>query len=94
MVAVNIPAGVMEGNYMTLRGHGDAGIRSAPAGDLIGVVSEKPHPIFERHGTDILSTLPVHPHQAVLGAKVEVPTLTGHLDLSRPLVLNRRFIAS
>lgn len=84
MVEVKLPAGVMEGNYLTLRGRGDAGIRGATAGDLIVIVAEKPHPIFERHGADILSDLPVHPHQAVLGAKVEVPTLTSRVRIEIP----------
>jgi molecular chaperone DnaJ len=83
-VSVNIPAGVMEGNYMTLRGHGDAGLRGGPAGDLIVVIGEKSHSIFERHGSDILSDLPLHPHQAVLGAKVEVPTLNGKVRVEIP----------
>lgn len=83
-VSVNIPAGVMEGNYMTLRGHGDAGMRGSGAGDLIVVIGEKAHPVFERHGTDILSDLPLHPHQAVLGAKVEVTTLSGKVRVEIP----------
>jgi molecular chaperone DnaJ len=83
-VEVNIPPGVMEGNYMTLRGHGDAGVRGGPSGDLIVVFSEKPHAIFERHGSDILADLPIHPHQAVLGAKVEVVTLSGKVRVEIP----------
>jgi molecular chaperone DnaJ len=83
-VEVKIPAGVMEGNYMTLRGHGDSGIRGAPAGDLLVVMQEKPHPLFERHNTDIVTDLAIHPHQAVLGAKVEVPTLTGRVRIDVP----------
>ncbi len=83
-VAVNIPAGVMEGNYMSLRGHGDAGVRGGPPGDLIVVFSEKPHAVFERHGADIVSDLPIHPHQAVIGAKVEVPTLNGKVRVEIP----------
>jgi len=83
-VSVNIPAGVMEGNYMSLRGHGDAGVRGGPAGDLNIIFGEKPHPVFERHGNDVLSDLPIHPHQAVLGAKVEIPTLDGKVRVDIP----------
>ena len=80
-ISLNIPPGVMEGNYMTVRGHGDAGPRSGPPGDLIVVMTEKPHPVFERHGRDILSDLPIHPHQAVLGVHIEVPTLGGTAEV-------------
>jgi molecular chaperone DnaJ len=83
-INVKIPAGVMEGNYMTLRGHGDTGVRGGPAGDLIVTFAEKPHPAFERHGSDIVSDLPIHPHQAVLGAKVDVPTLGGKVRVDIP----------
>ena len=51
-VVVKIPAGVMEGNYMTLRGRGHAGYRGTSAGDLHVVFEEKPHEVFERHGED------------------------------------------
>jgi molecular chaperone DnaJ len=80
-ISLNIPPGVMEGNYMTVRGHGDSGPRGGPAGDLIVVMTEKPHPIFERHGRDILSDLAIHPHQAVLGMHLEVPTLGGTAEV-------------
>jgi molecular chaperone DnaJ len=83
-VTVNIPAGVMEGNYMPIRGHGDAGVRGAAAGDLVVYFTEKPHAAFTRHGADVLGVLAIHPHQAVLGAKVEVPTLTGSVRIDIP----------
>lgn len=83
-VTVDIPPGVMEGNYMTLRGHGDAGRRGGAAGDLIVIFTEKAHPVFERHGRDIVADLPIHPHQAVLGAKVEVATLGGKVRMEIP----------
>lgn len=83
-VSVKIPPGVMEGNYMTLRGLGDAGIRGGPAGDLVVVFNEKEDPIFHRHGPDILCDLAVHPHQAVLGDKVEVETLNGKVRVEVP----------
>ncbi|MCA9727456.1 MAG: molecular chaperone DnaJ [Candidatus Eisenbacteria bacterium] len=83
-VEVSIPAGVMEGNYMTLRGLGDAGVRNGAAGDLIVIFVEKPDSVFERHGEDVLCDLPIHPHQAVLGDKVEVPTLDGKARVEIP----------
>ncbi len=69
---------------MTLRGHGDAGPRGGPAGDLNVVFVEKPHPVFERHGSDLVIDLGIHPHQAALGAKIEVPTLKGSVRIEIP----------
>jgi molecular chaperone DnaJ len=83
-VSVNIPAGVMEGNYMTLRGHGHQGMRGSPPGDLIVVFQEKPHEVFERHGEDILTRITLTPPLAVLGTKVEVPTLSGRVLVDVP----------
>jgi len=83
-VTVKIPAGVMEGNYMTLRGQGSIGFRGAPPGDLIVVVEEKSHHVFERHGDDILTKITITPAMAALGAKVEVPTLGGHALVDLP----------
>jgi molecular chaperone DnaJ len=76
-IAVKVPAGVASGNFIPLRGLGDAGVRGAPAGDLIVLIEEKPHPIFERHGNDLHLELPVAFPTAALGGKVEVPTLEG-----------------
>jgi molecular chaperone DnaJ len=83
-VEVTIPPGVMEGNYMSLRGLGDAGIRNGPPGDLVVFFAEKEDSQFERHGSDLLFDLAVHPHQATLGDKVEVPSLDGKLKLDIP----------
>lgn len=83
-VAVKIPPGVMEGNYMTLRGHGNVGLRGAASGDLIVVIEEKPHEIFERHERDILTRITITPAMAALGAKVEVPTLSGRAMVEIP----------
>ncbi len=83
-VTVKIPAGVMEGNYMTLGGQGSVGYRGAPPGDLVVIIEEKSHPIFERHGNDIISRITITPAMAALGAKVEVPTLGGHALVDIP----------
>jgi molecular chaperone DnaJ len=52
-LSVKVPAGVANGNFIPLRGMGDAGPRGGPAGDLIVVIEEKPHPLFERDGSDL-----------------------------------------
>ena len=74
-VAVKVPAGVANGNYIPLRGLGDAGRRGAPPGDLIVLIEEKEHDVFERRGDDLYVELPVNFPTLALGGRVEVPTL-------------------
>ena len=76
-LSVKVPAGVANGNFIPLRGMGDAGPRGGPAGDLIVVIEEKPHPLFERDGSDLNFELPVSLSTAVLGGRVETPALLG-----------------
>ena len=76
-LSVKVPAGVANGNFIPLRGMGDAGPRGGPAGDLIVVIEEKPHPVFERDGSDLHLELPVSIATAVLGGKVDAPALLG-----------------
>ncbi len=76
-VAVKVPPGVASGNYIPLRGLGDAGRRGGAAGDLIVLIEEKEHEIFERHGDDLVVDLPVSFVTLALGGKVEVPLLGG-----------------
>lgn len=83
-LSVNIPAGVQTGNYLTLRGQGNAGLRSGPAGDVFIVIEEQPHKIFERHGDDIVYRLLLSFPQAALGDDVEVPTLNGRVKINVP----------
>ncbi|MBM4150197.1 MAG: molecular chaperone DnaJ [Ignavibacteria bacterium] len=75
--SVDIPAGVSEGNYIPLRGRGNAGKRGGQAGDVLIVIEEKEHPHFIREQDDILFELVVSYPEAALGAKVQVPTLYG-----------------
>jgi molecular chaperone DnaJ len=76
-LAVKVPAGVASGNFIPLRGMGDAGPRGGPAGDLIVLIEEKQHAVFERDGTHLHVEVPVHFATAVLGGKVESPALEG-----------------
>jgi molecular chaperone DnaJ len=76
-LSVKVPAGVANGNFIPLRGMGDAGPRGGPAGDLIVVIEEKPHAVFERDGSDLNFELPVSLSTAVLGGRVETPALVG-----------------
>jgi molecular chaperone DnaJ len=83
-VSVNIPAGVAEGNYIPLRGQGNAGPNSGPAGDCLVFIEEAEHESFERHGNDIVYDLPISFTQAALGDDIEVPTLTGRVSMKIP----------
>ncbi len=80
-VSVDIPAGVSTGNYLTIRGEGNAGRRGGPSGDLIVVIEELPHELFQRQGDDIIYELELSIPEAVLGGEIEVPTLTGKARL-------------
>jgi molecular chaperone DnaJ len=83
-IEVKIPAGVATGNYIRLDGQGDTGSRGGPAGDLIILVEEIEDEVFERHGYDIISDLPVSFAQLALGARIEIPTLVGTAAISIP----------
>ena len=76
-IGVNIPAGIDDGQTIIIRGKGNAGQNGGPAGDLQVRVSVRPHPLFERHGNDIVCDLPLTFVQAALGAEIQVPTLDG-----------------
>jgi molecular chaperone DnaJ len=80
-IKVKIPAGVSEGNYLTLRGEGNAGRRGGPNGDLIVMIEEASHEHFKRDGDDIIFELDLSFPEAALGSEVEVPTLTGRAKL-------------
>ena len=83
-ISIRVPPGVMEGNYIPLRGMGDAGVRGGPPGDLIAHIEEIPHPIFAREGEDLITELPISFSRAALGGKVEVPTLGGRAKVTIP----------
>jgi molecular chaperone DnaJ len=74
---IDVPAGVEDGNYMTMRGEGNAGKRGGHPGDIIVIFQELPHEHFIREKNDIIYNLFISFPQAALGAEVEVPTLAG-----------------
>ena len=80
-VTINVPAGVSEGSYMTLRGEGNAGLRGGSAGDMLVVFQEIAHEYFKREGDDIVFELYVSYPDVVLGAECDVPTLSGRARL-------------
>jgi len=83
-IEINIPAGVAAGNYIPLRGEGNAGTRNGAAGDLIVYIEEEKHPIFERADNDVVMVLPISFPQAALGVSLEIPTLTGTARITIP----------
>jgi molecular chaperone DnaJ len=84
VVTAKIPAGIHDGQAIRVRGEGEPGEDGAQRGDLHCYVRIKPHPFLERHNNDLVCRMPIGFTQAALGAKVEVPTLTGRADLKIP----------
>ena len=77
VVTVSIPAGVAEGMQLTMRGKGNAAPNGGISGDLLVLIEEQEHELFERNGNNIYLNYYISFPQAALGATVEVPTLTG-----------------
>jgi molecular chaperone DnaJ len=80
-VSVTVPAGVMEGNYLTISDAGNAGIRGGVPGDLRIEIEEKPHEHFVRDGLDIYYDVYLSFPEAAMGTEVDVPTLQGRARL-------------
>jgi DnaJ-class molecular chaperone len=81
---VTIPSGVRDGSAIRLAGQGEPGTDGAPAGDLYLHVEIEPHVLFQLLGDDIQVDLPVTPWEALLGAKVNVPTLDNQVEMTIP----------
>jgi curved DNA-binding protein len=81
---IRIPAGIQPGQQIRLAGQGYAGMNGGPSGDLLLEVHFRDDPHFTLDGRDVLTTLPIAPWEAALGAKVPVPTLGGTVELSIP----------
>jgi len=81
---VKIPAGIESGKVMRLSGQGAAGRNGGPQGDTLIEITVAPHPFFRREGTDIHVEVPVTISEAVLGARITVPTTTGPVAMNVP----------
>jgi DnaJ-class molecular chaperone len=81
---VTIPPGIEEGQILRLKGKGGPGFGGGPAGDALIEIHIAPHPFFRREGDDIHVELPVNLPEAVLGARVPVPTVTGNVTMTIP----------
>lgn len=83
-IPIEIPAGVEEGQYLTMRGEGHRGPNGGAAGDLIVILHEAKDDRFERHGLDLHTTAEIPFTTAVLGGAIRVPTLDGEVELKIP----------
>lgn len=81
---VKIPEGLADGQTIRLRGKGGAGFGGGPAGDALVLVHVEPHATFRREGEDIHVELPISLDEAVLGARIEIPTIDGRVALRIP----------
>ena len=83
-IKINVPAGIDDGQIISLRGQGNAGKNGGPAGDLQIVVTVRPHQLFRREGTDVFCDAPITFTQAVLGGELEIPTIDGKVKYDIP----------
>lgn len=83
-ITVKIPAGIDNGQAISLRGQGGAGVNGGPAGDLIVSVTVRPHPKFRRDGSTVLLEQPVSFLQAALGAELTIDTIDGPVKYNLP----------
>ncbi len=81
---LSIPAGVSDGQVLRLKGKGAAGVGTAERGDALVEVRVRPHAWFQRSHSDILLEVPITIDEAVLGAKIEVATIAGRVQLMLP----------
>jgi curved DNA-binding protein len=83
-LVVKIPPGIESGAKLRLRGQGEPGEKGAPNGDLTILVTVESHPFFSRDGRNLTVEVPITLSEAVLGARVDVPTLDGLKSLTIP----------
>lgn len=81
---LSIPPGLRDGQTLRLKGKGAPGAGGGPAGDALVEIRVRPHKLFRREGDDIHIDLPVTLDEAVLGAKIPVPTVDGPVTMSIP----------
>ena len=84
LLTLDIPAGVQDGMQLSMGGGGNAGERGGPAGDLLLLIEEEAHPHLTRSDLDVVHKLPISFPDAVLGTKLEVPTIDGRAKITIP----------
>ena len=83
-IKVSVPAGIDDGQTISLRGQGSSGLNGGETGDLFVTVTISRHEHFKREGTSVLLDMPISFVQAALGAEIEVPTLDGKVKYTIP----------
>jgi curved DNA-binding protein len=83
-LVVKIPPGIDSGAKLRLKGQGQPGPKGGARGDLTITVTVEPHPYFKREGRNLLVVVPISVSEALLGAKIEVPSLRGMKSLTIP----------
>lgn len=83
-IKIEVPAGISDGQTISLAGYGEAGERGAQSGDLYATIHVRPHPKFERKGNNIVSEEHIKFTQAVLGDKIQVQTIDGYVKMKVP----------
>ena len=83
-IQASVPAGIDNGQTISIRGQGHAGKNGGPAGDLLVTITVRPHELFRREGTSVLCEAPITFPQAVLGAELEIPTIDGKVKYDIP----------
>ena len=83
-IKASIPAGIDNGQTISIRGQGNAGRNGGPTGDLLITITVRPHELFRREGTSVLCEAPITFTQAVLGAELEIPTIDGKVKYDLP----------
>ena len=83
-IQATVPAGIDNGQTISIRGQGNAGKNGGPAGDLLVTITVRPHEIFRRDGTSVLCEAPITFAQAALGAELEIPTIDGKVKYDIP----------
>jgi DnaJ-class molecular chaperone len=79
---VAVPAGIEDGKSIRLRGQGHPARRGGPSGDVIVTIRYAAHPLFKVEGRDLRLDLPITLYEAILGARVRAPTLSGEVEVS------------
>lgn len=83
-IEINVPAGIDDGQAISLRGEGDAGKKGGPNGDLYVIMKVAPHKYFKRNGYDISANVRVPFAKMALGGDIKIPTLEGEMEFNIP----------
>ena len=83
-IEINVPAGIDDGQAISLRGEGDAGKKGGPNGDLYVIMKVLPHKYFKRNGYDISANVRVPFAKMALGGDIKIPTLEGEMEFNIP----------